>query len=333
MDARRAGGTVVSTPGVLSGAATFPLGFRPGLEPDTNVSVYPPGYPILMAAAWTLGGEWAAYLVVPVFTAVLVYSAAQIAAAIGGAWAGLLAAILTAASPVTLVSAVQPMSDVPAAACWLLAWALSLRSGVGAGAAAGAAAAMAIVIRPNLAPLGIVPAGLLWAGAKDQPVARRLRRLAVFGAGAALGPALVAWSQAVLYGHPLEPGYPGWEEFYRTAHVSANVANYSRFLFAVHTPLMVAGLATPLLRQGVRLDDVPTSRRAAWSAVTFAVVAFAVYLPYTPYDDPHYLRFMLPAVVAWSQSPCSPPGRCWRAASWHAIHPRSWRWRCCRRFW
>ncbi len=273
------------------------MGFRPGREPGTDVSIYPQGYPVLIAAAWALAGEWAAYLVVPALTAVLVWSAAKVASAMGGAWAGLLAALLVALSPVTLLSAVQPMSDVPGAACWLLACALSLRRSLTASAMAGAAAAVAIAIRPNLAPLAIVPAWLLWMRSTATTTAGRVRSLVPFAAAASLGPAFVLWTQAVMYGHPLEPGYPGWEAFYRLDHVPANAGNYPRFLFAIHTPLVLLGLVTPWLLARTASSRLGASH-VAWSAVALTLLTFAIYLPYLPFDDPHSLRFMLPAVTA-----------------------------------
>jgi hypothetical protein len=126
---------------------------------------------------------------------------------------------------------------------------------------------------------------------------RAVRSLAPFAALAAIGPAFVLWTQAVMYGHPLEPGYPGWEAFYRVAHLPANAVNYPRFLFAIHTPLVLLGLATPLLLSRT-WQDRPGAMRSARSAVTLALLTFAIYLPYLPFDDPHSLRFMLPAVTA-----------------------------------
>jgi hypothetical protein len=242
-------------------------------------------------------GEWAAYLVVPALTAVLVWSAAQVASAIAGVWAGLVAALLVALSPITLVSAVQPMSDVPATAGWWLAVALSQRRGFPAHALAGAAAAMAIAIRPNLAPLAIVPAWLQWMRPTAATTAGLVGALLLFAVVASFGPAFVLWTQAVMYGHSLEPGYPGWEAFYRLDHVPANAGNYPRFLFAIHTPLVLVGLATPhlLSRTG---RDCGNAVHDAWSAAAVALLTFALYLPYLPADDPHDLRFMLPAVTA-----------------------------------
>jgi 4-amino-4-deoxy-L-arabinose transferase-like glycosyltransferase len=274
----------------------IPLGFRAGRDAGTNVSIYPQGYPVLMAAAWALAGEWAAYLVVPALTAVLVWAAARVASAMAGAWAGLLAALLVALSPVTLLSATQPMSDVPSAAFWLVAWVLSLRTGLASSATAGAATAAAIAIRPNLAPLAVVPAWLLWMRSTATTTAGRVRLLALFAVVASLGPAFVLWTQAAMYGHPLEPGYPGWEAFYRLAHIPANIRNYPRFLFAVHTPLVLLGLASPLLI--ATAGAWPGAGHVAWSGVALTLLTFALYLPYLPYDDPHSLRFTLPAVSA-----------------------------------
>jgi hypothetical protein len=273
--------------------------FRPGLERGTDVSIYPLGYPVLMGAAWRVGGESAAYFVVPFCFAILVWATARIGAAIAGEWAGPVAAALVAVSPVSHVSAVQPMSDIPATALWAMGWALSLRSGLGASTAAGAATAMAIMVRPNLAPLGLVLAWLQYVG-PDTSAARTgsWPRLMAFAATAAIGPGLVLWSQSVLYGHPLAAGYPGWESFYRSAHIATNLGIYPRLLMTVHTPLVLAGLLTPVLLHGRGRGATSNQWHVAWSAVAFALLNFGLYLPYLPYDDLLYLRFMLPSLAA-----------------------------------
>jgi hypothetical protein len=143
-----------------------------------------------------------------------------------GAWA----ALMIAATPVTVNHVVVPMSDVPAAAFWALAWVMSLRPGMGAATAAGAAAACAVMIRPNLAPLAVVIAAAVAAG-EQSGWPRGLKRVVMFAIVASIGPALVLWSQAELYGHALQSGYRvPLESFFDSARIPDNARRYSRLL-------------------------------------------------------------------------------------------------------
>ena len=72
----------------------------------------------------------------------------------GGA-AGLVAALVLATTPVFLFQAMQPMSDVPAAALWMLALAAVTGTRPRAPLVAGLATAAAVLMRPNLVPLAI----------------------------------------------------------------------------------------------------------------------------------------------------------------------------------
>ncbi len=283
--------------------AAAPFGFRPGTARGTDVGEYPLGLPVLMAAAIRLGGPLAAYLVAPMFAGILVWSASLVGSGLAGSWAGLLTAGLLAASPITLAFAVQPMSDVPAAASWTLAWAMSLRPGLGASAAAGAAVAAAIMIRPNLAPLVAVILGLLWTQREigdEVPASYPWRRIALCACVAAIGPAMVAWSHYELYGSPFRPGYLGAADFYHLANIQLNLTTYPRLLMLVHTPLIFAGLiaSTSLRWPRVRQRLNRRARAVALSAVTFVVLNYLLYLPYLPVSDPGFLRFVFPAFVA-----------------------------------
>ena len=64
-----------------------------------------------------------------------------------------------------------------------------------------------------------------------------------FVACAAIGPAIVMWSQRVLYGGFLVPGYVGWGGFFNSQHILHNLSFYPRQMSAVHTPLVFLGLA------------------------------------------------------------------------------------------
>ncbi len=143
-----------------SGANTSPLGFRPGIVSGTEVPIYPLGYPMLMAAAMHAGGDLAAYLVSPMMFAALIFCTFLLAQMVGGAVAGIAAAAMIATSPIVIQNSTTPMSDVPAAACWVAAWYFALRGTTSSSCAAGALVSLASMIRPNLSVLALVP-GLL----------------------------------------------------------------------------------------------------------------------------------------------------------------------------
>ena len=98
-----------------------PAGHRPSpTVPGAIVPICPPGLSMAMAPFVALAGIDAAFLIVPLFGALL----------IGATWAvgtrfgphiGLASACMAACSPVFLYQLMQPMSDVPAAALWMAA--------------------------------------------------------------------------------------------------------------------------------------------------------------------------------------------------------------------
>lgn len=289
-------------PWTVEATITTPLGFRPGLPTGTDVTEYPPGLPLLMAAALWLAGEAGPFVVAPIGAGLLVLCAYGLARQLAGPWWGLLAAVLVAISPATVGMAVQPMSDVPVTALWTLAWLMSLRPGMGASAAAGAAAAGAILIRPNTAPLAAVVIVLVLLSRPGGIRAGAAWRAAtVAGLMLALGPGLVMWAQTVLYGGPFTSSYRGgWDWMFALAHVPKNLVLIPRFLTMLHSPLLFAGVATPLLmaRQARGDDAVPQARLVAWSALSLALVNVLIYLPYWPYEDPAFVRFQLLPITA-----------------------------------
>ena len=120
------------------------------------------------------------------------------------------------------------MSDVPALAAWLLALALASRTFARcAGRRRRWRRSLAILIRPNLAPLVLVVAWQAWQTAP--PVAAKARRLTVARplvvvAAALAGVAAVAAVQASLYGSPLQSGYGRASELFALRYVPENLA-------------------------------------------------------------------------------------------------------------
>src|SRR4029079_17236717 len=109
------------------------------------------GLPITMAAAIVLGGETAAYVVIPLFAGATVWLTYLLGVRIADARAGVIAAILVTFSPIFVFQSLEPMSDVPVTAWWLLAWYLALAARTGAAFGAGACVSAAVLTRPNLA--------------------------------------------------------------------------------------------------------------------------------------------------------------------------------------
>jgi hypothetical protein len=283
--------------------AASPLAFRPGVITGTEVSWYPLGYPVVMAAVHRLLGDLAPYLVAPAFAGVMVWCVYSISVRAGSQWGAVFGALLIGASPVTLGYALMPMSDVPAAAMWTLAWALSLRPGYGAAISSGLASAMAITVRPQLAPLVAVPLLIVLCDGRLQWRVRdwTWRRGVALVLSALPGPLIVAWSQAVLYGDFRSPGYPRWEEFFRLSHIPANLWLLPRHVIVIQTPLVGLGLAA--LAALVRKPCLPHDHQrqlVVLSAFLFVVLNYVLYLPYLPYEQVEYVRFMLPALVALS---------------------------------
>jgi hypothetical protein len=267
-----------------------PLTFAPsghvasGTVPGAIVPICPAGLSLAMAPFLVLAGRDAIFLVVPLFGALLV-GATFVLGSRYGARVGAAAALLVACSPAFLYQLMQPMSDVPAAALWVAAVAAVTgtkpRSAVLAGIAAGAA----IVMRPNLVPLGI-PAGVFLLLRPERTARERVRAAAQYAAGCAAGCVIVALIQNAYYGSPLSSGYGSLDALFAGEHVVPNVRRYVEWMTATQSALWLAALAAPFLLPG------PVT------ALLVAVVAVnvACYLPYTVFEDWSFLRFLLPAI-------------------------------------
>jgi hypothetical protein len=317
-----------------------PLAYRPSARGGTDVEEVALGLPVLVAAAMMIGGDLAPHLIGPLALALLAWCTFRVGARLAGSWAGIVAAVLIGASPVSVRHAVYVSSDVPCTALWMLAWLLSLTPRVGSAAAAGAAVAAAVMIRPNTAFLALVPGVLLLIGGTVPTFRWRRWRwgpAGVFGALAAIGPALVLWSNELFYGGPFQASYRAAATSFAWAHVLPNLKLYPGWLVEVHSMAAFSGLAAVLMacwpgsrfasldiardgpidfdRDG-SLDgarDLPldvardqrapvegpaASRVVALSALAIVVVSFASIAAYLNFDQWTYLRFVLPAMAA-----------------------------------
>jgi hypothetical protein len=129
---------------------------------------------------------------------------------------------------------------------------------------------------------------------------RSLKRLGAYGATGLVGPALLLWSQAVLYGHPLQAGYKvPLNIFFSAERIPYNALLYPRNLIELHTWMVFGGLLlVPLWLARARRSD--QDRRVAGivaTALGLIAVNYGVYLPYLTYEGWYWLRFLLPAML------------------------------------
>jgi hypothetical protein len=309
--------------------ATTPLGYRPALELRMMVPTYSPGLPLLMAVLQGVGGRPAVYYVVPFFGAAGIWLTYLLGSRLAGRQAGLLAALLLLASPSFLHMLVQPMIDVPSAAAWTCALYFAIKPGLRHACAAGVATALAILIRPNIAPLAAVVGLVL--------VLQRagVRRVAVFALAAAPAAVVVALLNQRYYGSALVSGYGSLAELYAVDRVWPNLTRYTGWLLATQTPAVLLAAASPWV-----WPNPPVFRRAIVPIVTlaFPLALLALYLPYYVYGDWSYVRFLLPGlpglcigaagvVVALASRIRSRPGRLvapWLVAAAVAVYGASY---------
>jgi len=236
------------------------------------------------------------FLVVPLFGALLIWSVYVL----GSRFAprvGLASALLVACSPAFLFQLVQPMSDVPAAALWVLAAVCATGSGRRAPLAAGLVTSAAILMRPNLLPMGVALGLFVLVRGSDShdastqgvesPRHASLTPAVIFAAASAPGCIAVALVQQMFYGSPLRSGYGGLDTLFAAANIAPNASRYFGWMWQSHTPIWLLALAAPLLLPG----------SLTWLLLTLAAVNVACYLPYTVFNDWWYLRFMLPAIA------------------------------------
>jgi 4-amino-4-deoxy-L-arabinose transferase-like glycosyltransferase len=248
-----------------------------------------------MAAFAAVGGTSAVYWVVPVLGAAAVWLTFLLGRRYADATSGAAAALLLATSPIFLYQVVQPMSDVPVTAWWLLSlWGASTGSPV----VAGVGAAAAVLTRPNLAPASMVTlaAVLAHAYARERTPGAALRAVVLFVGPLAAAIAFVLWLNARFYGSPLRFGYGTASELFAVANVPTNISRYARWLLDTQTPLLLIGLLAPILARRSRRAATPLPPAQSWLGLAFAALVVACYLPYSPFEEWWYLRFLLPAI-------------------------------------
>jgi hypothetical protein len=294
----------------FDGPATLaPLGWRATAD-ARQVPTYPVGLALMMAPLQALGGIVAACALVPLLFAVAVAATGTIASRIGGGGAGMVAAVWLATSPVALYESLQPMSDIPVTAAWLVCWWLCIsasvegpvqagdrlqRSAWSGPLLAGLAGAAAVLIRPNLAPLAALPALYLLLADRQAAMGVRARRAIGFAIPIAAAGLAIAYLQQRWFGSPLRSGYGTAQEIYARSNFAPNVSLYTGWLIDTHGPWL---LAAPIAWFWPGLTTFARGRLTALrSLLLFAALVCAAYLFYAVFETWAYLRFLLPALA------------------------------------
>jgi 4-amino-4-deoxy-L-arabinose transferase-like glycosyltransferase len=250
---------------------------------------------------------------VPLLGGLAVWATYLMGARLSGSLAGAFAAVLLAGSPTFLFEIVSPTSDVPCTAWWALSLALLLYEGRGAAFAAGLSTGLAILTRPNVVLAAAVPgAALVWQAARERfrttgargesepaefATSNATARVFWFAAGSVPLCIAVALINNRLYGSPFSSGYAPFDALYKWSHLLPNLARYPRWLLETETPIVLLGLAAPLmLRARAPATDLPRSARwvaTAW--LCFVAAVFVSYLFYLPFEEWWYVRFLMPA--------------------------------------
>jgi hypothetical protein len=259
-----------------------PAGFIASpVRPQAASPVCAPGISLLMAPLAMVAGRDGVFLLTPIAAAALVWLSFVLGRRLGGGMAGSAAAVLTASSPIVLFQAVQPMNDIACAALWMAAFVASTSESPRRAWWAGLASGVAILVRPNLAPVALVTmAACGW----------RVKGIGQFCFGVLPGLVILLGLNRALYGHPFSTGYGDPRQLFSVSFVSANVSNYARALYDTQNLFPLLACAAPFVLVG-------TARRTALFGVALVAVVVGVYLVYQPFPEWWYLRFLLPAVV------------------------------------
>jgi len=249
--------------------ALAPLGFH--VVNGRVVPQYPPGYPLLMAAASTLG---LAFFVAPLF-AVLTFLLlfVWIREETDG-WTALAFALMWALAPVVLSSSTYVMSDIVATFFVLLGFRLFLKE---RDALSALALGFSIAVRPTnaLFLLLLVP-GLLRRG-------RWLR----FGIGFAPPAVLYGIYNLVQYGAPWRTGYPTTSVDITAAVFTHHIAYYGTQILVQFTPVVIV-----LAVLGLAKKQTGRIFLSLWFLVL--VVLYSFWRPGA--DTWWYTRFLLPSL-------------------------------------
>lgn len=282
--------------------AAAPLGYVAAPDGHTQVPRFPLGLPVVMALFKILFGSNGPFFVplsmAYVTIAVSLLLASSSPSSRRDALTGLFAAALVAVDPLMADSAIQPMSDVPAA-CWLFValWVRLQRPRWPV--AAGICAGMAFLTRPALLLACFVLAIVMpdgparedsrsGSGLVSRPGWRQTVRFCVT---LSLFVALQMATNIVLFGNVRVSGYGPASYMFELSlpRLAANASNFGKWLTRSH------GVVFWLLWPGALV----VLRRSKWAWHMSAVAAAAAlpYLFYLVFDDWESSRFLLATIL------------------------------------
>src|SRR6185503_12721999 len=151
---------------------------------------------------------------------------------------------------------------------------------------AGAFSALAILIRPNLAPLAAVL--FVWLALHDRERRHWVRSIA-FAVATLPGPLVVAAINARLYGSPLSSGYGDIGQLFSLQYVPVTLSRYATWFAETQTPLAFAGMIL-LIAAPRSVWPAPALRANAWLLAGVAVVTWLLYSVYQPFGAWWFLR-------------------------------------------
>ena len=271
-----------------------PLGYHPHpADRGQIVPTYSPGFPMLLAFGKAIGGQDALFFVVPLAAGLLVLATYCIGRRLGSPETGALGAWFVATSPTVLFMSTATMSDVPVAAAWSWAFYVLLGGSTISAAGAGLLSSLAILIRPNLAPLAAVFALHYLFQLRD----RDRRRSALVNVTAfviALGPGVgaIAVINDRLHGSPFTSGYGALGELFALSRVPTNLRLYVRWLAEAHTPVALLGLAAVFVSWR-RIRPPLQSTEISIVIALFVAVLWAIYAAWLVFDVWWFTRFLL----------------------------------------
>jgi hypothetical protein len=279
-----------------------PLGYtarRDDRDGPLVVPMYSPGLPMLMAVAEIVGGQRAIFALVPILGGLMALATYGIGRRLASPAAALIGTWLVVTSPVTLMMLIQPMSDLPTAAFWAIAFYFLLRDSITSQVLSGVAAGVAVMIRPNLA-FG-VPMIVLWRagralfGPRDARP-REWRMGIALAAGALPSAIIVAALNDYLNGSPLLSGYGSLDNYFALENFWKNAARYPQWFVETETIGGIAGVVA--LAWPFRALWPEATRGGTRSAIvliaTFVVAVWILYFYYLVFDAWWFSRFLLP---------------------------------------
>jgi hypothetical protein len=261
-------------------SAAAPLGWMPAPDGLHLQPEFPLGLPLVMAVAIGIAGGDGPFWVSPLFGVVTMLAVYRLARRLGGEPVARLAMVMTAAHPVFVTQAIQPMSDV-AATAWLVLSVIALCEPAPSPRAAGMFAGLAVWTRPPLM-LPCVVAWLVPAGEGARCVRRR------YAASLAACIGALALFQWYLYGDPFTSGRGDAVHVFRVERVAVNLRTYVQWFTYLHTPLVYAVLVAGLWSR--RLG------RMKWVLLALFVAEAAPYLAYLAFESWETLRYWLPGL-------------------------------------